>query len=152
MNSRLSVVEITVLVGIVAVILFRCDSPVPKPAEQHPQVQSDAPVPAQKPAPPSIEPHDLDGAEATPAYNSQILNCANVGEFAEAVVAGKESGKSKHDAYSIINKTVPSGYINEEKTLKDIVIQIYTKDFAKKLSQSGARFAYEADCMAANSN
>jgi hypothetical protein len=75
------------------------------------------------------------------------MKCSDIGDFAAAVVVGKENGQSLEDALEKVRKRT-AGYPVERKNLTQIVHAIYTEPWAIHLSEEGARQSFTADCEA----
>lgn len=81
------------------------------------------------------------------AYDSGFMSCQDIGNYAAAVVQGKENGTSYKKALAIIDKKIPKGkYQKERKICRDIVKIIYTKPYGQHLTVDGARESFEAEC------
>src|SRR5713226_4483332 len=72
------------------------------------------------------------------AYPTGSMSCSDIGDFAAAVVVGKDNGKSMEEAFEIVNKRT-AGYPVERKNLTQIVQAIYAEPWAMHLSEEGAR-------------
>jgi hypothetical protein len=81
------------------------------------------------------------------AYPTGSMSCNDMGDFAAAVVVGKENGQSMEEALDKLKKRT-AGYPVERKNLTQIVRSIYTEPWAMHLSEEGARSAFTADCEA----
>jgi hypothetical protein len=81
------------------------------------------------------------------AYPTGSMSCSDIGDFAAAVVVGKENGQSLDEALEKV-KNRTAGYPIERKNLTQIVRAIYTEPWAMNLSEEGARAAFTVDCEA----
>ena len=81
------------------------------------------------------------------AYDTGSMSCSDIGDFAAATAVGKENGATLKEALAKVTKRT-EGYPVERKVLTSIVRQIYTAPWANKLSEEGARMAFNADCEA----
>jgi hypothetical protein len=81
------------------------------------------------------------------AYPTGSMSCSDIGDFAAAVVVGKENGQSVEEALDKVKKRT-AGYPVERKNLTQIVRAIYTEAWAMHLSEEGARESFTADCKA----
>jgi hypothetical protein len=84
---------------------------------------------------------------SVPAYPTGTMSCSDIGDFAAAVVVGKENGQSLEEALEKVKKRT-AGYPVERKNLTQIVRAIYTEAWAMHLSEEGARQSFTADCEA----
>jgi len=79
------------------------------------------------------------------------MTCEDIGNYAVAVVEGKENGYSYKKALATIDKNIPKGeYQIERKNLRDIVKIIYIRPAGQHLAQDTARALFEADCKGSN--
>ena len=81
------------------------------------------------------------------AYPTGNMSCSDIGDFAAAVIVGKENGQSLEEALEKVKKRT-AGYPVERKNLTQIVRSIYTEPWAMHLSEEGARQSFTADCEA----
>lgn len=81
------------------------------------------------------------------AYPTGSMSCSDIGDFAAAVVVGKENGRSMEQALETVNKRT-AGHPVERKNLTQIVRAIYTEPWPMHLSKEGARQSFTADCEA----
>jgi hypothetical protein len=81
------------------------------------------------------------------AYPTGSMRCSDIGDFAAAVIVGKENGQSMEEALDKVKKRT-AGYPVERENLTQIVRSIYTEPWATHLSEEGARKAFTADCEA----
>ncbi|HEY7001948.1 MAG TPA: hypothetical protein VH330_09410 [Candidatus Udaeobacter sp.] len=85
--------------------------------------------------------------DAASAYSTGSMNCKDIGDFAAAVVVGKQNGQSMEEALDKVNERT-AGYPVERDNLTQIVRAIYTESYAMHFSEEGARSAFTADCEA----
>src|SRR4051794_30555719 len=81
------------------------------------------------------------------AYPTGSMSCSDIGDFAAAVVVGKENGQSLEEALEKVKKRT-AGYPVERNNVTQIVRSIYTEPWAMHLSEEGARQSFTADCEA----
>ena len=72
------------------------------------------------------------------AYDTGAMSCDDIGQVAASVVEGKENGKNLKEALAVVNRRVPANYVVERRILRTIVRQIFTAEYAKRLSADGA--------------
>lgn len=86
-------------------------------------------------------------SKSVTAYPTGSMSCSDIGDFAAAVVVGKQNGQSLEEALEKVKKRT-AGYPVERTNLTQIVRAIYKQPWAMHLSEEGARTAFTADCEA----